>query len=397
MKQPRVLFLGGAYSQVPIIKEAKDRGYYIITCDYLPDNPGHAYADEYHNVSTTDFEGVLEVAKQSHPDFIIAYASDPAAPTASWVSEQLGLPNNSYESIQILAEKDLFRSFLKKHGFNTPQAISIKSENDIELAKKLNFPIIVKPTDSSGSKGVSRVDVPSDTDKAVDYALQFSRNKRIIAEEFVVSDGAQLHGDGLVLNGELVYSYLGDHHYDYDVNPFVPFSTSWPSKKGSNIINLVNEELKVAIHKSGFKTGAVNIEVRVTEENKIFIMEIGPRSGGNFTPQAIKYGTDFDMVAAILDSSMGNPVSLPSTAVRPSAYYAMHVDNDGVLESITIKKELKPFIKEYHQYKQIGDKVHSFQGANAALGIVLLQFSTIEEMSYYIENMNKYIEIRLTH
>lgn len=141
----RVLFLGGAYSQVPIIKEAKCRGWYIIICDYLPDNPGHKYADEYYNVSTTDFEGVLKVAKKTKPDFIIAYASDPAAPTASWVSEQLGLPGNSYNSVQILAEKDLFRNFLTRNGFNTPNAISVGNDKEIKQVEELAFPFYYQP------------------------------------------------------------------------------------------------------------------------------------------------------------------------------------------------------------------------------------------------------------
>ncbi|MFO7841296.1 MAG: hypothetical protein R6V48_03935, partial [Fidelibacterota bacterium] len=123
LDKKRVLFLGAAYAQMPIIREAKNRGWYVITCDYLPDNPGHKLADEYYNVSTTDFEGVLYLAKKVKPDFVLAYASDPAAPTAAWVSEQLGLPNNNYKSVQLLSEKDLFRKFLAQNGFNTPKAV----------------------------------------------------------------------------------------------------------------------------------------------------------------------------------------------------------------------------------------------------------------------------------
>ena len=114
MSQKKILFLGGAYPQIPIIKEAKNRGWYTITCDYLPNNPGHKLADEYHNISTTDFEGILNLAKKIKPDFVVAYASDPAAPTAAYVSEKLGLPGNSFQSVQVLAEKDLFRSFPPK-------------------------------------------------------------------------------------------------------------------------------------------------------------------------------------------------------------------------------------------------------------------------------------------
>src|SRR5690554_5161638 len=102
----RILFLGGAYAQIPIIKEAKTRGWYIITCDYLPDNPGHKLADEYYNVSTTDYNGILNLAEKVKPDFVVAYASDPAAPIAAYVSEQLGLPGNSFESVKLLSEKD---------------------------------------------------------------------------------------------------------------------------------------------------------------------------------------------------------------------------------------------------------------------------------------------------
>lgn len=395
MSNLRVLFLGGAYSQVPIIKEAKCRGWYIIICDYLPDNPGHKYADEYYNVSTTDFEGVLKVAKKTKPDFIIAYASDPAAPTASWVSEHLGLPGNSYNSVQILAEKDLFRNFLKRNGFNTPNAISVGNDKEIKQVEELAFPVIVKPTDSSGSKGVTKVDNKKDIKPAIDYALQFSRNGRIIIEEFIEDNKTQLHGDGFVLNGELIYTYLGDHHYNYKVNQFVPFSTTWPSKREEKVIQLIEEELKNAVQKSDFKMGAVNIEVRVNRENKIYIMEIGPRSGGNYTPQVINYSSGFDMVSALLDSYEGKPVKIPDNLYLPSAYYALHTDNKGILKEIIIRNEIKPFIKEYHQYKKIGDNVSSFQGANAALGIVVLQFNLVEEMEFYIENMDKYIEIKV--
>ena len=395
MNRKRILFLGGAYSQIPIIKEAKNRGWYIITCDYLPDNPGHKYADVYHNVSTTDFDGVLEVAKKTSPDFIIAYASDPAAPTAAWVSEQLGLPGNSYKSIQTLAEKDLFRKFLKKNGFNTPNAVSIESEKDYDLLKELSFPIIVKPTDSSGSKGVSRVDNKSEIKKAIEYALMFSRNKRVIAEEFVDNELGDIHGDGFVYNGNLIFCYLGDHIYSEGSNIYNPCGTLWPSKIDKNIIRAIETDLKRLIKLSGFQNGAINIEARYSSNGKTYIMEVGPRNGGHFVPQAIKYSTEFDMVSAILDNCEGIPIKVPTGATKPGAYYAIHSNMDGVLDKILISTNLKPYIKEYHQYIQPGEQVKSFQGANAAIGILLLSFSTIKEMEHYISNMDKYVKVNL--
>ncbi len=391
--QKRVLFLGGAYAQVPIIQEAKDRGWYIITCDYLPDNPGHKLADEYYNVSTTDFQGVLELAKKVNPDFVIAYASDPAAPTAAYVSDKLGLPGNTYNSVKLLSEKDLFRNFLLNNGFNTPRSVSIINENDFENVRFLSFPIMIKPTDSSGSKGVAKIDNISQLSKAVKYAKSFSRNNRIIAEEYIESYGPQIHGDGFVIDGELIFHYLGDHHYNKAINPFVPYSTTWPSIQEKHIISKIEEELNRAISLSGFKNGAINIEVRTTESGEIFIMEIGPRSGGNFVPQVVKYATNFDMINATLDFYENKDVTIPKINAKYSAYYVLHNDIDGILKRITISDEIQNKIKEFHQYVKPGEKVNSFQGANAAIGVLLLIFSSQKEMDYYIKNMDRYVKV----
>jgi len=132
--QKCILFLGGAASQIPSIKYAKEQGHYVITCDYLPENPGHRYADEYYNVSTTDKEAVLVLARELNIDGIVAYASDPAAPTQAYVGNELGLPSNPYESVLILTRKDLFRDFLKKNDFYVPKSASFYS---FSKAKKM--------------------------------------------------------------------------------------------------------------------------------------------------------------------------------------------------------------------------------------------------------------------
>lgn len=392
----KIIFLGGAYAQIPIIKEAKNRGWYIITCDYLPDNPGHRFADEYYNISTTDTEEVLELTKRIRPNFIVAYASDPAAPVAAYVSEKLGLPGNSYESVKLLSEKDLFRDFLSKNGFNVPKSVTVSKNNpEIDKISQLRFPVIIKPTDSSGSKGVRRVNVITDIHQAIDYALIFSRNKRLIVEEYIESKGSQLHGDGFVHNGELIFSYIGDHHYNSQINPFVPYSTTWPSIKTESEIQNVENEVFKAIKHSGFKNGAVNIEARITQNGDIYIMEIGPRSGGNFVPQIIEYATGFNMLKATLDCYNGQDIIKHVVYKTPAAYYVLHSDKDGILDSVEIGEKIKPFIKEFHQYIQPGQPVKSFQGANAAIGILLLTFSSVNEMDYYISNMSNFVKITL--
>ncbi len=396
MEIKRILFLGGAYSQIPIIKEAKKRGYYIITCDYLPENPGHKLANEYYNISTTDFKEVLKLAQEVKPDYIVAYASDPAAGVAAFVSEKLGLPGNSFESVSVLSNKDLFREFQKKHNFNTPKAVSIlQNENAFDKVKGLHFPVMVKPSDSSGSKGITKIENELDLQTAISLALTFSRNKTVIAEEFIECEGDQLHGDGFVENGNLIFCFLGDHHYNLEINPLVPYSTTWPSVRSKETLNLVEIEVNRLIKKVGFMNGPINIEVRINKEGEIFIGEIGPRSGGNFVPQAIEYATGFDMVKAALDVLSKNKIEIKPNLCKFSTYYVIHSDKDGILENLSIANEIKPFMKEFHQYISIGEKVKAYQNAGAAIGLIVLQFDDRKSMDFYLAGMGEFIKIEL--
>ena len=202
----KILLLGGSAQQVVAIEMAKKLGYYTVLCDYLPDNPGQYVADRFYLVSTTDKEAVLKVAKEECVAGVLAYASDPAAPTAAFVAEKLGLPGNPYKSVEILCNKDKFRNFLRENQFCTPLAKGYAVvEEALEDLKNsyFTYPVIVKPVDSSGSKGVSRIDSFEQAKDSIEYAMSYSRGHRIIIEEFVEKYGYQIAGDGLSVDGKL--------------------------------------------------------------------------------------------------------------------------------------------------------------------------------------------------
>ena len=157
MAKKKLLLLGGSEAQLISIRKAKELGYYTVLCDFLPDNPSQYVADSFHLVSTTDKEAVLAVAKAEQIDGIVAYSSDPAAPTAAYVANILGLHGMDYNVVCHFCEKHLFREFLIKHNFNVPQSFEVKIPYELEAidCSKLQFPVIVKPTDSSGSKGIT--------------------------------------------------------------------------------------------------------------------------------------------------------------------------------------------------------------------------------------------------
>ena len=368
----------------------------MILCDYLPGNPGRSHADEFHNVSTTDMESVLALAREREIDYIMAYATDPATPTAAHVAETLGLPGNSRESIRKLSDKVAFRGLMRECGLRIPRFLSLcEPQNSPDDIGGLQLPVIVKPVDSSGSKGITKITRAADFPAAAAHALAFSRSKRIIVEEFFDSDGGDLHGDGFVVDGELVFSLLGDHIYHSAANPFNPTGTCWPSRSPEAVVREINRQVQQIITASGYKNGPINIEARINGAGELSIMEVGPRNGGHFVPQAIGYASGFNLVDAALSMMNGKPMigGDAARATRPAAYCALHSDTAGTLKRLAIGEPLTPFVKEFHQYKQPGDAVRPFMGANDALGVLILQFPGMDRMHHCMDNIGSYVTI----
>ena len=306
----KLMFLGGAMQQIPAIKRAKEWGIYVIICDYLMDNPGQQYADEYYNISTTDKDAVLHLAKKIGIDGIVAYASDPAAPTAAYVANQLSLPGNPYESVNILTQKDLFRDFLQKNGFNCPKAASYHSyEEALKNISLFSFPVMVKPVDASGSKGVVKVEKLSTLQDAVKEALSYSRRKKFIIEEFISKKGYQVSGDGFSVDGKLVFYAFGNQHNDLQCNPYVPAGISLPYHKTLSEQQRLVDQIQRVFDLLHLRSGAYNFEARYDENGVPYILEIGPRNGGNLIPQIIKYATGVDMVEYTIKAAMGEDLS----------------------------------------------------------------------------------------
>ena len=224
MSKKKILLLGGSAQQIVAIERARELGFYTVLCDYLPDNPGQYHADVFYQTSTTDKEAVLAVAKKEGIDGIIAYASDPAAPTAAYVAEKLGLPTNPYNSVEILCNKDRFRAFLAGNGFNAPRS---EGYGDVDAAMKdldrFELPVIIKPVDSSGSKGATVMRSWDGVREALEFAFSFSRSKRIIIEEFIEKNHDYLvGGDIFVVDGRVILWGLLNCHRDESVNRLVP-------------------------------------------------------------------------------------------------------------------------------------------------------------------------------
>lgn len=394
----KILLLGGSAQQVIAIETAKKLGYYTVLCDYLTDNPGQYHADKFYMVSTTDKEAVLEVARKEDVNGVLAYASDPAAPTAAYVAEKLGLPGSPYESVEILCNKDKFRAFLKKHGFHTPEAKGYSNVRDAlcDLSSGyFKWPVIVKPVDSSGSKGVSRIDLIDEAKVKLEYAMSFSRSRRIIVEEFVEKYGYQIAGDGLSVDGKLVFRYFANDHFNSKcVNPFVPISASFPYNMPSWVQDKVHAEIQRLLTELHMKTTTYNFDMRIDKEYNVYLMEVAPRDGGNYIPDVIHYATGVNLVECSVKAAMGDPIEIESA--KPDgfyAYYAVHSLKDGILKRVRIRAQ--EHILENHLVAKPGDEIKAFTGANTTLGCLIMKFDSMEQMLDMMDCSEKWIEVEL--
>lgn len=393
----RVLMLGGSMYQTYAIKEAVKLGYYVITCDYLPDNPGHKFAHEYHNVSTTDKEAVLELAKRLKIDGVVAYASDVAAPVAAYVSEKLGLPSSPYEAVRILSTKDLFRDYLHKHGFNAPRSQGFSTyEEALKVIDEFKFPVMVKPVDSAGSKGVNKMTDKSQLKTFVEDALHYSLSKRFIIEEFIVKKGPQISGDAFSVDGKIVFHCLGNEFYSSKVDKdFAPLGECWPFSMDKIIIDKLMEDIQRLITSLGMKSTAYNVEAIVGEDGKIYLIELGARAGGSLIPQLVEYVTGVNYVPYVIKAAVGDDCSGLKMAEAKGCWsnYMVHPNITGEFVSIEFDEKLQKHIAEWAPDVKVGEHIHKFRGAQDCIGELILKYDNPEQMNDIIENIEKYIKI----
>ena len=258
----KLMILGGSRYALPIIRAAKTLGIYTITVDYLPDNIAHKYSDEYINISIINKEKTLKVAKEHNIDGIMSFACDPGVVTAAYVAEQMGLPNvGPYESVCILQNKGKFREFLQKNGFTVPTAKSYKSVSDaLKDVEIFHWPVIVKPTDSAGSKGVTRVDDPQKLEKSIQYALSYSHSDEFIIEDFITQHGYSSDSDSFSVDGELKFVSFSCQHFDCQAkNPYTPAAFSWPSSMSAEHQEELKSEIQRLLKLLKMRTAVYNI------------------------------------------------------------------------------------------------------------------------------------------
>lgn len=396
-----ILLLGGSAQQVVAIETAKRLGYRTILCDYLPDNPGQYVADVFYQESTTDRETVLEIAIKENIEGVLAYASDPASPVAAYVAEQLGLPTNPLSTVEVMSQKHLFRRHLKENGFPCPASASFAPDDDLEEVWRsfqgFSLPIVVKPTDSSGSKGVSIVDSEQEFIDAVEAARKISKNDILIAEEYIEKSYPHVvGGDIFVVDGEIRFWGLMDCMRDAQAD-LIPTGKMAPVGLSEKQARLVKELLQNLVTSLDIRFGELNVEVILGKDDIPYIIELGSRAGGNMIPVQLSDMSGIDLVAANVLCAMGEQPERIDFEQPQEAYatHVLHSLQSGTYKAVQIDDELMPHVYRQVLYAREGDRVEPFNGANRAIGIVFAKFDSAQQMRDNMGKINDSIHILL--
>ncbi|WP_263771525.1 ATP-grasp domain-containing protein [Propionivibrio soli] len=367
----RLMILGAGPFQLPAIKKAAELGCHVVTVDNVPGNVGHAFAHQTVNVSTVDKDGVLRAARDLRIDGICTFSSDVAIPTVAYVCEHLGLPGARPQAADTMATKSLFRRFLKKNGFQCPDFVSGDSLDDVaDRLGNLRPPVVVKPVDASGSRGVTRLDTLEygEFQTAFHKAQGFSRSHTVCMETFV--EGTEVGGDAILVEGRVGFIAITHKHMAGFVVTGHSLPTNIPPDAQARLIAHI-EELCSALD---YRSGPLNFDAIVSTD-KVTMLEMSARNGGNGIPAVIERSTGVDVEKATIFLALGGTPTLPpSTTRRGAGSFVFGSPTGGRLESISSVAELKQSIPEVflaYITKNIGDRVDSFEHNGNLVGFAL--------------------------
>lgn len=406
MTKKKILFLGGADIQIPAIQKAIELGLHVITCDYLPNNPGHKISHEYHNVSTTDKEAVLALSQQLQIDGISAYASDPAAITAAYVADKMGIPGNDYASILKLSYKNEFRTLQRECGIRSPECAIVNSSDDI-IAAAQRFPDggILKPVDTSGSKGVFRIlNYANSNDydreqleKMLAEAKGYSRVKNVIVEEYIQRKGFLMSGDFLIKEGKVVFYCFGDVHFNTCINGLVPRSISLPASLPVEFHARAIADVQKLLDHMKIRTGVFNVDIIQDQQGNPVLIDIGARNGGNLFNDIIFYHSGVNLIELSILQCIGAPYDVKYNG-EILGYYAhnvLHAEEDGLFDGVEFSEEITPKIIYRSVLPERGTPVKKFVNSSFRVGLILLKFGSFEEMHTLLYNIHDHVKVNV--
>lgn len=390
----KIMILGAGIYQVPLIETAKRMGLYTIVVSIPGNYPGFALADKVYYENTVDDEKILEIAREENIDGIVTTGTDVCVITIGKVCDALGLSGLSYEAAQVAVDKMLMKTKYEEYGVRTARFRKVLfTDSDIRTTiTGLQFPLIFKSVDSSGSRGIIRVDSYDEFNSAMAYVKENTRKDYFLIEEFI--EGEEFGAQAFVYNGEVVFTLPhGDYVFHGDTG--VPIGHFAPYNLDEAVIEDAKKQLAGAVKAMGLDNCAINADF-ILKDNKTYVLELGGRCGATCLAELVAIYYGFDYYEKILKTALGEDPDFDfGNPPVPNASHLLMSEKDGIIESQTNHNEPNPDIYQVQFDYQPGDEVHKFHVGPHRIGHIITKGKTLEEAQTLLFDAMDKVEIKV--
>jgi biotin carboxylase len=388
----KMLIAGGGYADIPLILSAKKLGYYVYTTGNRPEELGHNYSNEYIKADFSNLDEMLDLANQIKIDAVCPCCNDFSALSSSYIAENMNLPgHDKFLTTKLIHHKDSYRKFASENGIATPRAKSYTDSAEAILdIDSFLFPLIVKPVDLTGGKGVTTIRSKDETKKAINKAFDISRAKKIVIEEFL--QGTR-HGFSAFLRDSKVVFYFTDNEYYY-LNQYLVSGASAPGDVPQNVVKILIADSEKIASILKLKTGIFHIQFIINNGEPV-IIEICRRPPGDLYVKLVEISTGIDYPGYIVRAFTGDNCD-DMTHADPKGFYTRHCvmcDRTGIIKDIFIDPAIKDNIIEKFMWWNPDDSVTDIY--TAKFGIVFLKFNSMDEMLKKSSELQELIKVKI--
>ncbi|MBQ6122325.1 MAG: ATP-grasp domain-containing protein [Clostridia bacterium] len=336
--------IGASYLQLPLIRKAKAMGLETHVFAWAAGDVGEGEADHFYPISIVERERILEECRRIGIDGICSIASDLAMLTVNYVAQQMGLTSNSMAATEVSTNKSLMRQRFAQMGDPSPRSVRVTPETKLD-AIDLAYPLIVKPVDRSGSRGVTKITRPDQLAGAVERAMAQGFEKAAVVEEF--AEGIEYSVESLSWQG--AHTVLAvTRKYTTGAPGFIETGHIEPAGLDAGTLKRVEAVTRHALTSLGLTCGASHTEIKIDRDGAIRLIEIGGRMGGDCIGSAlVELSTGIDFVRAVIETALGRaPENIEPLFHRAAAVrFILSEDDLNALERV--KREAPQLLKEY--------------------------------------------------
>lgn len=350
--------IGASYLQLPLIEKAKEIGYITHVFAWQVGDVGEKTADFFYPISIVEKEEILAACRKIGICGICSIASDLAMLTVNYVADKLGLPGNSLDATAKSTNKHLMRLAFEQNGDPSPKSILVDENTDLDSIR-LTYPIIVKPTDRSGSRGIFKLESNHGLKKAVSSAMMQGFEKKALIEEYV--EGEEYSVEYISYRGEHCFLAL-TQKYTTGAPHFIETGHLQPAHVSMDVLEQIKLIVPHALDSLGIENGASHTELKITEDGSIRLIEIGGRMGGDcIGSDLVCYSTGYDYVKMVIDVACGKKPNF-SKIMQPAPIAIKYVVNEDDLEEFNLLQRNHPdkivrIVKDIHSeiFREITD------------------------------------------